>query len=125
MVSVSFMVWANWAPSLGDTCREAHMPTPVVISAIFPPQSRVCQSMTLARAKQPPSRSRRRGQSRLELAAVAIRLFEEKGFEATTVEEIAEEAGYSPRTFFRQFSRKEDVLFFDLPDMARPLRRLL
>src|SRR5262245_58655480 len=80
--------------------------------------------MPSARTKQTPSGSRRRGQSRLELAAVAIRLFDQKGFEATTVEEIAEEADYSPRTFFRQFSRKEDVLFFDLPDMAMPLRRL-
>jgi AcrR family transcriptional regulator len=75
--------------------------------------------MTEASAKRPYGRSRR------DLAEIAIRRFEREGFEATTVEEIAEEAGYSPRTFFRQFASKEDVVFFDLPDLLSPLRALL
>lgn len=68
---------------------------------------------------------RRYGRSRRDLAEAAIRQFETKGFSATTVEDVAEAAGYSPRTFFRQFATKEDVLFFDLPDILDPLRELL
>ncbi|RDI42116.1 TetR family transcriptional regulator [Nocardia mexicana] len=55
------------------------------------------------------------GDTRFRLAVVdhALRLFAEKGYEATTVDEIAEAAGISRRTFFRQFRSKEDVVFAD------------
>jgi AcrR family transcriptional regulator len=71
------------------------------------------------RAKRPYGRSRR------DLAEAAIREIERRGFAATTVEDIAAAAGYSPRTFFRQFSSKEDVVFFDLPDILSRLEALL
>jgi AcrR family transcriptional regulator len=64
------------------------------------------------------------GRSRRDLAESAVRAFERDGFAATTVEEIAAEAGYSPRTFYRQFATKEDVVFFDLPDILSPLEAL-
>ncbi len=53
--------------------------------------------------------------ARFRLAVVdhALRLFADKGYEATTVDEIAEAAGISRRTFFRQFRAKEDVVFAD------------
>jgi len=50
-------------------------------------------------------------QSKQKLQAAATRLFMEKGFENTTVQEIASLAGVTERTFFRQFKDKSDVLF--------------
>jgi AcrR family transcriptional regulator len=46
---------------------------------------------------------------RLEQAALA--LYGERGFENTTVAEIAESAGLTERTFFRHFADKREVLF--------------
>ncbi|GGK56239.1 TetR family transcriptional regulator [Nocardia camponoti] len=53
--------------------------------------------------------------ARFRLAVVehALRLFAERGYEATTVDDIAAAAGISRRTFFRQFRSKEDVIFAD------------
>ncbi len=42
-----------------------------------------------------------------------MRLFLEKGYEATTIEEIAAAAETSPSTFFNYFPSKEDVVFQD------------
>jgi AcrR family transcriptional regulator len=48
---------------------------------------------------------------RAELAAIALDLFAEHGFEETTVEEIARAAGLTKRSFFRYFPAKEDAVF--------------
>jgi AcrR family transcriptional regulator len=52
---------------------------------------------------------RRRVRSTLALAA--LELFAAQGFEATTVDQIADAAGVGRRTFFRYFRSKEDVVF--------------
>jgi AcrR family transcriptional regulator len=49
------------------------------------------------------------GRGRLELAALG--LYGERGFENTTVAEIAARAGLTERTFFRHFADKREVLF--------------
>jgi mycofactocin system transcriptional regulator len=48
-----------------------------------------------------------------ELAAVAQRLFVARGFDRTSVDDIATAAGISRRTFFRYFPTKADVLFVE------------
>jgi len=45
------------------------------------------------------------------LAQAALELFAERGYEQTTVAEIAERAGLTKRTFFRHFADKREVLF--------------
>ncbi len=50
---------------------------------------------------------------RLTVATAALDLFSVKGYESTTVDDIAGAAGISRRTFFRQFRAKEDVVFAD------------
>lgn len=60
-----------------------------------------------------------------EIADVALELFARDGFEATTVETIAAAAGCSPRTFYRYFGSKEDVMFHDLPTEIAAMGRVL
>lgn len=50
-----------------------------------------------------------------EVAAVAQRVFLERGFDETSVDDLAAAAGISRRTFFRYFPTKADVLFVDSP----------
>ncbi|OZD08188.1 TetR family transcriptional regulator [Rhodococcus sp. 06-235-1A] len=50
---------------------------------------------------------------RLTVATAALDLFSVKGYESTTVDDIAGASGISRRTFFRQFRAKEDVVFAD------------
>lgn len=56
-------------------------------------------------------RGRRPSTSPLHLEEVAFGLFASKGFEATTVDDIATAAGIGRRTFFRYFESKNDVVW--------------
>lgn len=51
------------------------------------------------------------------LRAAALELYVERGFEATTVADIAERAGVTARTFFRHFADKREVLFSGSSDL--------
>lgn len=56
-------------------------------------------------------RKTQRLQTRQALADAAHRLVREHGYDETTIEDIATDAGVSPRTFFRHFPTKEAALF--------------
>lgn len=69
---------------------------------------------TLSRVKDAPTLSRReqkKAEVREALVQAADVLFVEHGFEGTTVDQIAERAGVSRRTFFRYFPSKEAIAF--------------
>ncbi|MFF4403316.1 TetR/AcrR family transcriptional regulator [Streptomyces sp. NPDC001262] len=55
--------------------------------------------------------------ARGRLATAALELYSERGFEQTTVAEIAKRAGLTERTFFRHYADKREVLFAGAPAM--------
>jgi AcrR family transcriptional regulator len=59
--------------------------------------------------------------ARDRLAQAAFDLFNERGYEQTTIDDIAERAGLGRATFFRHYRSKEDVIF---PDHDRLLDRV-
>jgi AcrR family transcriptional regulator len=81
-------------------------------------------------------RERKKLKTKASIQREAMRLFLEKGFDETTVEDIAEAVEISPSTFFNYFPSKEDVVFEDeldplvleafdaQPPDTNPVRRL-
>lgn len=63
-------------------------------------------------------RERKQALVRAEIGRVAWDLFARRGYEATTVAEVAEAAGVSRRTFFRYYASKEDVLVETTDELA-------
>ena len=70
-------------------------------------------------------RGRPPGTSRRELELIALRLFTDQGFDNTTIEQIAAEAGVSKRTFFRYFSSKASVLWSEFDSEVDTIRAAL
>src|SRR3954462_9329334 len=73
----------------------------------------------MAKVSQPDSpstpglRERKKAKTRAAIQEHALRLFQQQGYDATTVEQIAEAAEVSPSTFFRYFPTKEDTVLTD------------
>lgn len=61
---------------------------------------------------EPSRRERKKEETRRRIFEVAVALFREKGFEATTVDEITEKADVARGTFFNYFPKKESVLTY-------------
>lgn len=76
-------------------------------------------------AKPERLRDRKREKTRLAIEDAALELFSKHGYEATTVEQIADRADISPGTFFRYFPSKGDVLFTERADLLPSLQQAI
>src|ERR1700681_2856225 len=74
-------------------------------------KSKLSKAKPATSAGVPGLRERKRQQTRERLTRAAMALFLERGFEATTLDDIATAADISRRSFFHYFASKEDVIF--------------
>jgi AcrR family transcriptional regulator len=74
---------------------------------------------------RPGLRDRKKQKTRETIIEVALELFVARGYEETTIAEIADAAEVSPRTIFAYFPSKEDILFCDTPDIHERLAQVL
>ncbi|NEB58810.1 helix-turn-helix transcriptional regulator [Streptomyces diastaticus] len=58
-------------------------------------------------------RAQRRAETQRMIQTLAVRMFVERGYDATTVADIAEAAGVAPMTVYRHFPTKEDLVLVD------------
>lgn len=72
-----------------------------------------------------PLRERKRIKTQIQLAETALDLFHQHGYDNVTVDDIAAAVEISPRTFFRYYPNKEDVLFPNEADTIALLRAAL
>ena len=66
-------------------------------------------------------RERKKRETRAALTQAAFRLFIDRGYDETTLADIAEAAGVSTRTIFAYFPSKEDILFCTTSEMCASL----
>ncbi|MFD6495941.1 TetR/AcrR family transcriptional regulator [Streptomyces sp. NPDC059944] len=71
------------------------------------------QSSPPAAEPRPGLRERKKTKTRIAIREATYRLIETRGYDATTVEQIAEAAEVSPSTVFRYFPTKEDIVLTD------------
>jgi AcrR family transcriptional regulator len=61
-------------------------------------------------------RERKKQRTRERIVEAAFELFAKRGFDGTTIADIAEVAEIAPRTFFSYFPSKDDVVFYDFEE---------
>ncbi len=133
----------QWGGLLGPPARErgargvplpggarADAPMEYVQSMAQPADSARRTTRTATPAETPESSAGSRAAAqrlkmRRELSAAAMELFATKGYEATTVDEIAAAAGVARRTFFRHFRSKEEAIFADHDDTLTRVEAVL
>ena len=83
-----------------------------------PGRTRLCNRRSLVRRMGVRDEKKRETRARLERAA--LDLFAGRGYDGTTVEDVAAMAGVSARTAFRYFPAKADLVFGDASRTSRP-----
>lgn len=118
---------AGGAPLPGRERAQAPME---YVQGMAQPADSVRRTTRTAPAEAPESSAGSRAAAqrlkmRRELSAAAMELFATKGYEATTVDEIAAAAGVARRTFFRHFRSKEEAIFADHDDTLTRVEAVL
>jgi AcrR family transcriptional regulator len=78
-----------------------------------------------ARPKKAGLRERKKQRTRKAIIHVAFELFEDNGYQATTLADIAEQAEISPSTLYTYFRVKDDILLYPLDDVIAAARARL
>jgi AcrR family transcriptional regulator len=76
-------------------------------------------------ASKPGLRERKKQQTREKIARVALELFAERGYDETTLADIAEAAEVAPRTIFAYYEGKDDILLAKEGSILSELKRRL
>jgi AcrR family transcriptional regulator len=103
---------------MSDAPLSSHQESPDVSSS--PEAHEVASRLSLVALRE-----RKKDQTREALAQAAFALFHDKGYEATTVAEIARAANVSRRTFFRYYATKDALLFVEDSENLEHFRVLL
>jgi AcrR family transcriptional regulator len=94
-------------PKIIDIAREAHI-SPSTIYLYFEGKKQLFSSLNIPEVAQlRPEYDRRKE----EITRVALSIFGERGFEGTTMDNIAEEMGFSKAALYQYCSSKEDLFF--------------
>src|SRR3954451_8635544 len=70
-------------------------------------------------------REEKKRETRERLQAAAFARFQRHGYDETKIEDIAQDAGVSPRTVYRYFPTKADLVYADTTDNAATIARLI
>ncbi|GHG04632.1 TetR family transcriptional regulator [Streptomyces hydrogenans] len=112
--------WGGLLEPPGGPPPQARLPARMQYVRVMPKAVKTPRATSSSDAPQESAAGTRAAAQRLkmrrELAAAAMELFATKGYEATTVDEIAAAAGVARRTFFRHFRSKEEAIFPDHDD---------
>ncbi|GHC57518.1 TetR family transcriptional regulator [Streptomyces flavofungini] len=111
--------WGGLLEPSGSPLPQAHSAAHMQYVRGMPKAAKSSRTTATPDAPESAAGSRAAAQRlkmRRELAAAAMELFASKGYEATTVDEIAAQAGVARRTFFRHFRSKEEAIFPDHDD---------